>query len=143
MHTVLPEKQFMVLRWIVENKPATEYEIWKKTGVNSFVAHQAPIALLKKGILRYESKGKANTGRTIKIYYPTFKGFVAYFASHLPDSVPLMRIESFQKYYDENRENLRRAILNAQKLYPEEKIFTEWNAIEKWKRHMQLSIHHQ
>lgn len=127
---ILTEKQFRVLRWLVENKPTTEYEIGRKAGVNSFVAHKAPRILLKKGILRFRYGGKARSGRRIKIFYPTFKGFLAYFGSHLPED---SNFQTVQKYYEEKRENLRRAILNAQKLYPEEKIFTEWSTIIEWR----------
>ena len=127
----LPKKQLAVLRWLVENGPASEYEIGRKANENRFAAHQAPKALLKKGLLRFILKGKAKTGRTIKVYYPTFKGFLAYFASFLPRTLDFQKI---QKYYmePENQEALRKAILNVQKLYPEEKIFAEWNTIEKW-----------
>jgi len=127
--TDLPEKQFSVLKWLVENGCGSEYDIGKNANVNSFVAHQAPRALLRRGALRFEPKGKARTGRIIRIYYPTFKGFLMYFSLHLPSSPDF---QSIQKYYGKNGENLRRAISNAQNFYPEEPIFTEWNTIEEW-----------
>ena len=127
--TDLPEKQFSVIKWLVENGGGSEYDIGKNVNVSSFVAHQAPKALLTKGLLRFEPRGKARTGRIIRVYYPTFKGFLVYFSLHLPSSPDL---QSIQKYYEENRENLRRAISNAQKFYPGEPIFTEWNTIEEW-----------
>ena len=96
---------------------SSEYDIAKNANVNSFIVHRAPRALLKKGLLKFEPKGKARTRRIIRIYYPTFKGFLMYFSLHLPSSPDL---QSIQKYYEneKNRENLQKAISNAQ-FYPE------------------------
>lgn len=63
-----------ILHYIAENGPATEYQLLKNANVSSFTAHQAPKILLKKGLLKAEPKGKARTGRTIKLYSLTFAG---------------------------------------------------------------------
>ena len=98
---------------------SSEYGIAKNANVNSFIVHQAARALLKKGLLKFEPKRKARTCRIIRIYYPTFKGFLMYFSLHLSSSPDL---QSIQKYYKKNKENLQKAISNAQNFYPEERI---------------------
>lgn len=72
-------KQLEVLCWIAKNGPATEYELTKHAGeikVSSFTAHQAPNRLAEKGLLKAEPRGKARTGKTIKVYGLTVEGFL-------------------------------------------------------------------
>jgi len=75
----ISKKQLAVLHWIAENGPATEYELTKhvkEIGISSFIAHQAPNLLEEKGLLKAEPKGKARTGKTIKMYKLTVEGFL-------------------------------------------------------------------
>jgi len=76
---ILPKKQSDILLWIVQNGLSKEYDLDKNKVANSFIAHQAPKALEKKGYLRAIQTGKAKTGRLIRIYVPTFKGMLAYY----------------------------------------------------------------
>jgi len=70
----ITKKQLTVLRYIAENGPAIEYQLKKHAEVSSFTAHQAPNILLKKGLLKAKPRGKARTGKTIKVYNITLEG---------------------------------------------------------------------
>jgi len=122
--TVLSGKNLTVLEWLAENGPASEQEVSEGTDMKLHETYRILKNLVRNDLL----KTKSDKVTASEVYYPTFKGFLAYFASHIPEHIDFQKI---QKYYN-NCEGLGRSIKTAQKLYPDEKIFMEWNAIEKW-----------
>jgi len=120
-----------ILGLLAREGPKSKWQMKKATGKSYGNIHETVKALLDQGLIvkKMTRPSEKNPKIDVEYYDLTFKGFLKYFASHLPKN-PEWR--SVQKYYEENRENLRRAILRVQKSYPEEKIFTEWNTIEKW-----------
>jgi len=97
----------------------------KNLKAHNFATCQVVKDLLKRGLLKSKSDSRAT-----RIYYPSFKGFLVYFALNLPPDI--LNSESIQKSYAENWKKIRRAILNIKKLYPESRILAEWNTIEEW-----------
>ena len=114
-----------MLFWLVENPSASDFDIEKNLKAHNFATCQVVKDLLKRGLLKSKSDSRAT-----RIYYPSFKGFLVYFALNLPPDI--LNSESIQKSYAENWKKIRRAILNIKKLYPESRILAEWNTIEEW-----------
>jgi len=123
--TVLSRKNLTVLVCLAENGPASEQEVSKGTDMKLHEACRILKSLVRNDLLKTEREKVTLR----EVYYPTFKGFLAYFASRIPEHIDFQKI---LKYYNDNCEGLRRGIKNAQQLYPDEKIFVEWDAIEKW-----------
>lgn len=129
MSVKLSGNQIFLLRWLAENGPTTEYALAKETGLNRYTAHNIPRVLYKKGLVRFKSGGISRAGREIKLYHPTFHGFIVYFSSH---RCPGDKFFELKEHYESVRSSLERAIKVASEIYPEEKIFTEWPYLEKY-----------
>jgi hypothetical protein len=129
--------ELRVLKIFVENGRLKEYDLVRKFNVNPFFANRVPKKLFLKGLLRYDEGGVSRAGREVRFYYPSFRGYLTYFASLREDVSPrTMTLGEIEKgvpdYSVDARKSLRKAIETAACLYPQEKIFTEWDSLERY-----------